>query len=650
MEDMQVNKRKRLYLFELSDIFDNQVYLPYSTGTVASYVFNDDVIKKSYELSGWFYYRQESEEILRKLEDPDIVAFSCFIWNWNLNLEIAKKVKELYPNCVIVFGGQQQPLADRVCNFFDEHNYVDILVHGEGEQTFHEILLEHLKRRPNLLDIGGITFFDKNSNITTTTQPRARLKDITGNPSPYLDGLFDRLLNDRPPGLEFSAILESARGCPFSCTFCEIGEKYYTKVEKNYDKIKQEINWIIRNRIEYVTDANSNFGMFYDLDLDLAMFIHDRKQETGYPHAYRVTWAKGRADKVLDIAKIFEAAKVQKGVTIALQSMSPKVLDAVKRKNIDGGKLKEFIEMYEKQNISSYVELIWGLPEETLESFVDGVCSIAELGYHNYLDIHLMTSLINTPFSRPEYIEKYGIETTETQPFFHHRHIDGTLSKDTSKFVTKTNSFSVDEWIEGHQYRWLFMFGHYLGPTQFISRFLRKHQNLSYKDFYTSLLTYIKKNPESFLGKNYINTVDSLRQILSNNRHWGIVIQQLSEINWSFEEAMAIFIAMNYDDYESEIRKFLVDYLQVNVDQDLIDELLKYQRVRLNYPGQSNKTINFSYDIHNFIESDCDLHKKDNKLHVTSCGIEDYYTWAKKILWFGRRTGDYKTQVVCEFL
>ena len=647
MADMQANfSRKNLYLFELSDVFDNQVYLPYSTGVVASYVFLNETIKQSYNLSDWFYYRQSAEEILDKIKDPDVVGFSCFIWNWNLNLQLASLIKQKFPSCTIVFGGQQQPLADRVGDFFERHQFVDILVHGEGEQTFQEILLEKLKLVPNFSRVNGITYNDRKDKVVRKTEERIRMKDITTNPSPYLDGMFDRLIESKPEHLSYSAIVESARGCPYHCAFCEIGEQYYSKVEKNYDKIKQEIDWVINNKIEYVTDANSNFGMYYDLDLDLAKYVKSRKEETGYPHAYRVTWAKGRADKVLDIAKVFEVAKVQKGVTIALQSMNPKVLDAVKRKNIDGGKLKEFIEMYESQNISSYVELIWGLPDETLESFVDGMCSIAEMGYHNYLDIHLMTSLINTPFSRPDYIEKYGIETSRTQPFFHHRHIDGKLSNDTSNFVTRTNSFTTDEWIEGHQYRWLIMFGHYLGPTQFISRFLRKHLNVSYKEFYTSLLNYAKKNPSGFLGQHHFETVSKLKEVLENRRHWGIVIPELSEINWSFEEAMAIFVAMKYDDYESEMRDFLTNSLKINLDPDLIEDLLRYQKARLNYPGNSNSFHHLKYDLHGYIEGEKELMKRNNTLSTKSCGIEDYYTWAKKILWFGRRTGDYKSTVI----
>ena len=101
--------------------------------------------------------------------------------------------------------------------------------------------------------------------------------------------------------------------------------------------------------------------------------------------------------------------------------MNKKVLEVIKRKNIDNNKLSEFIKLYEKNNVSSYVELIWGLPEETLESFIEGVSSIMENGFHHYLDIHLMMLLPNAPIGEPNFRKKYGIKVHETQPRFSHR-------------------------------------------------------------------------------------------------------------------------------------------------------------------------------------------------------------------------------------
>jgi hypothetical protein len=80
---------KNLYLFELSDIFANQVYLPYSSGVVWSYCKTKPEVNQNYELKEWFYYRETLEEIVSRIESPDVLGFSCFMWNWNLNCDIA---------------------------------------------------------------------------------------------------------------------------------------------------------------------------------------------------------------------------------------------------------------------------------------------------------------------------------------------------------------------------------------------------------------------------------------------------------------------------------------------------------------------------------------------------------------------------------
>ena len=78
----------------------------------------------------------------------------------------------------------------------------------------------------------------------------------------------------------------------------------------------------------------------------------------------------------------------------------------------------------------------------------------------------------NAPINNPEYRKKYGIEIIETQPRFSHRSNPEKLVKDTVNFVIETNNLTRDQWIDGHQFRWMVIFGHYLGPLQFISRAL----------------------------------------------------------------------------------------------------------------------------------------------------------------------------------
>ena len=634
---------KNLYLLELSDVFANQVYLPYSTGVVWAYAKKQTQVKNNYTLKNWFYHRDSLDSIVKQIKNPDVLGFSCFMWNWELNCEIAQKVKAKYPNCLIIFGGQHQPLADRNSGFFETHPYVDILVHGEGEETFAEVLKQNLKTRPQYEDVLGITFNKDGEGVTTPSRPR--LQNIEKNPSPYLDGLYDNIIQENL--FNFNAIVESARGCPYSCSFCEIGERYYTKIKKRYADTAKEVEWLAKNKVEYITDANSNYGLYHSLDLDLAHTVKAIKEEFNYPHAYRVTWAKGMADKILDIAAVFEEAKAQKGMTIALQSMNPEVLSNIARKNVDGGKLEQFISLYEGQGISSYVELIHGLPGETITSFIDGVCSILELGYHNYLDVHLNMILPNSPMGHPEYLKKYGIETHKTQPRFSHRHIiEGKeLVNDTVDFATASQTMSQTEWIRGHHFRWLVIFAHYLGPLQFVARGLHDFYGISYKEFYVSLLNFAENNPTTFIGEEYHSVDKNLSSILQNKRHWGDVIEGVSDVNWEVDEATCIRLLNHKDRFYSEIKSFINNKFEVK--RDVLEALLSYQRHALHSPEESYpiSTV-LDYNIHESFTNANLLERKKECLEFSGKSYQgDIFTWAKEILWFGRRTGSYKTKI-----
>ena len=631
---------KNIYLFELSDVFADQVYLPYSSGVVWSYVKNIKEIKENYILKDWFYAREEAEDIITKIKDPDILLFSCFMWNWNLNCQIAKTIKEKYPNCKIIYGGQHQPLADRAKGFFEEHSYVDILIHTEGEETIKEILLNK-----DLKEVNGITYNVDNKEVRNP--PRVRLEGIHDNPSPFLDGSYDLVIekNKKEKNYSFHATVESARGCPFSCAFCEIGDKYYQKIKTSYEKTKREIDWIAKNKIEYVTDANSNFGILFDTDYDLAEYVVKVKEKTGYPQAFRVTWAKGQADKVLKIAKLFEKYDIQKGMTIALQSFNPDALKAIKRKNVHSGKLKEFIDMYEKENIASYVELIWGLPEETLNSFIDGVTYIMEEGYHTYLDVHLMMLLPNAPINEPGYKDKFGIESVNAQPRFSHRSNPEKLVDDLVSFVTATRKCSHEDWIKGHQFRWLVIFGHYLGPLQFISRAMKKIYNINFKDFYTDLLSFSEKNPQTYIGKEYLTIKNNLIKILKNERHWGDVIPNVGDINWEVDEATCIRLVENKDIFYNEISKYLEN--KYDTDEFILRDIINYQKARLHHPFKQYPIYKyFNFNIHDVIENNKSIKEVKNVLTFTGKNYNNLYEWAKNTLWFGRRIARYKTKVL----
>ena len=256
-----------------------------------------------------------------------------------------------------MIGGWQPPISDRSRGFFHKYPFIDFICHGEGEFTFANILIESLKKNPDYKNILGCSIpgrlIQKKKNLdiykikdglkiesiekidelgtldTYVTKPRPRIDHLAQMPSPYLNGLFDELIENCKYDLE--ATIETTRGCPFGCTFCEIGTKYYQKIKTpTIEKVFREIDWLSKNKIVFVYNADSNFGMLNE-HLEITEYLI-LKKETGYPQKHRVDWAKIHGDKVIKLAKLFYAAGMDKGITIALQSLNPKTLEAVKRK------------------------------------------------------------------------------------------------------------------------------------------------------------------------------------------------------------------------------------------------------------------------------------------------------------------------------
>jgi len=199
---------KNLLICEFSNIFGyGEVRLPYSTGVIWSHCRIDEIISKNYDVSNWIYWKDSKHSIMKHItKKPDIAFFSCNVWSWTLSNEIAELIKQKWPNCVVVYGGQMPPRSNNtrwvrrnpsIYDFFKDRPYVDVIVHHEGEESTRELLVELLEDKPDLSKILGISY--KNDDLTTSINlQRDRIKDLNSMPSPYLDGTFDKLYDTMP--------------------------------------------------------------------------------------------------------------------------------------------------------------------------------------------------------------------------------------------------------------------------------------------------------------------------------------------------------------------------------------------------------------------------------------------------------------------
>ncbi len=209
----------RVFLAQVNNTFGNSAFLPYSVGLLQAHALKDDVIRSEYDFCGFIFLREDIPSAVARMGKVDVFAASLYIWNARYTKALAKAVKEANPDCLIVLGGPHVPVRSE--GFFQEHPWADVLIHYEGEETFREVLLEHLKGpQKNRLNIQGITL-NAGAGMSFKSPDRPRMTDLDQIPSPYLTGVFDSLM--KGGSFDFHATQETHRGCPFSVVHFAIG-------------------------------------------------------------------------------------------------------------------------------------------------------------------------------------------------------------------------------------------------------------------------------------------------------------------------------------------------------------------------------------------------------------------------------------------
>ena len=580
-------------------MFSNQAKLPYSTGCVWSYCRQNPIIADNYTFSAkdWYYVLNEDfsvDDTVDKLKHIDVLGVSYFIWNVRVSDEICQKLKQINPNVIIVYGGLGMPKHGRCQQFLDERPYVDVIVHNEGELVFENLLVTIAEGR-DIKTVNGI------STREFVNPLERRVRNINQMPSPYIDGLFDELMAVKNHTHNVEAILEPSRGCPYTCTFCEVGDKFFTKVERQSpEKMYTEIDWVSKYKIDYMHIVDNNFGMFPE-HMEIAEYIIATRNQTGFPNALNVVWAKNKKPFLFKIAKRLQEAKLNKGVTIALQSMHPATLNAIERPAPERETLKETIDLLRELKVPAYVELILGLPEESLQSFKDGLYTlIDDIGYNEYITINNLVVLPNTPFGDPEYLDKYKLKITQTAPaFVHHEQPTEKIMQEINDMVTSSSTMTTDDYVDMTVWKWFMLATHFLGWTRLVAIELKK-QGISSRTFYDNLFEYTKTH-NTLLNKEHAITRGLIRKVLDRQVPWGRKNPEISNIYWEYEESTALVIAQNKDLFYKQLTNYIEQYYNVPNLTEIIDK--QYHKMK---------------DPYTVYDGDLEL-------------------WCKECMWWGRR-------------
>ena len=407
----------RVGLIQINNSFSGQNYLPYAVGLIEGYVRKFATVPGRFEFLLPVYKRQRVVEAVEQLVDADIVGFSTYVWNVKLSLAVARELKARKPGILIVFGGPQVP--DRTEPFLRENPFIDVAINGEGEHAFTKILDCWPSR--DWSGIANLSFVRDGKFICQAKGPRIR--DLNDVPSPYLEGIFEPLMAANPKE-NWIVLWETNRGCPFQCTFCDWGSATQAKVfQFDLPRLDREIAWFADKKIEFIFCCDANFGILAR-DIQLAESLARTKAERGYPRAISVQNTKNATDRAYLTQKILSDAGMNKGVTLSMQSLDPGTLKAIKRQNIALDTYEELQRRFTRDRVETYSDLILGLPGETYDSWVDGICWLMDNGQHNRIQFNNLSILPNAEMGDPAYQEKFGMRTVVTRIVNIHGTID----------------------------------------------------------------------------------------------------------------------------------------------------------------------------------------------------------------------------------
>lgn len=619
----------KVYLVQVNVTYHDFIaYLPYAAGCIAAYAWNDSEIKESFELSDILYMRLTLEESMAKITNPAVVGFSCYVWNMEYNLRLAKMIKEKYPDCIIVFGGHNVP--DNTL-LLEKHDFIDVLMHSEGEEPF-TLLLKALKNNTDFSLIPDISYRDKNEIVTTE---KKRVYDITNYPSPYTAGLFDRMLEEYPT-FNFHATLETNRGCPYSCAFCDW---CFTKKIRLFpmERVKGDIKWISEHKIPYCYCADANFGI-EKRDIETANYVLEMKNKNGYPQVFKPCYAKNSDETVFEIGKILNHSGIDKGVTLAYQSLNPKTLENIGRKNLTLEHYSDLTAKYAEEKIPTYTELILGLPGETYESFCEGLCRLLENGQHNSMTVYTCQVYCNSPIASKEFVGKYNIRW-ERQPL-HGIHYPANFNgvQEYYDVVVETKDMTKEMWVKANMFSVCLQSFHHLGLLRCFALYARHELGISYYDFYNRLLDYIFSDKSKYIYQLF-------EEIRWKTEHtdvsdWCYQKDIFSKVGWYFEEGIFLDLIYNRDKFWNDIEDFTKS---LGIKEEIYNELLEYQKKILRLPNTDIVEVESQYDFYTYFENIYDdryssLEKKKTKLHITlEKKIDNWSDYAREIIWFGKR-------------
>jgi len=520
-----------------------------------------------------------SKEI--ELNKPDVVMFSNYMWNESLNCFYAKSIKEIYPDTLIIFGGPNiSSNQDTNINFLKKNLFIDILVKGDGE-LISKLLIENFIKEKDieklkkyaygntlsiLKDSKEIIYGNNEIDFRIGTTTDVSLDDI---PSPYLSGAFDIFFEDAA-----IVLLETNRGCPYGCTYCQQGDEYFSKIRYyTHNRIKKELEYI-NNMISsknldmsIIEFADPNFGM-YKNDTKIFEYLRESQDKYNYPSDVWCSTGKSNQKLILNNAKLLKSGSIM--IRAAMQTLNNETLKVIKRKNL---KLDTFNKLtISDKSMDIYSDIMLGLPKETKDSYLNGVYKLIDFGTAEF-SMPQTILLKGTPMEDQEYINKYNINTKfrvipECDSIYHINDITQRVTENEA-IIISTNTLPFSDYLECRVFNLLVMIFHNTRLLNVIYEYIDSI-NINRSIILKSILSNINKYPKvAQLINNYIKDT---KDELSDNI---LIFDENDNIESRISNKIYKYLSIALFNYKQDIIKLIKDSLINIINNSILKELIQ---------------------------------------------------------------------------
>ncbi|MEO5358384.1 MAG: radical SAM protein [Nitrospirae bacterium YQR-1] len=642
-----INSPVKVGLVQINFNYGNEYHIPYSVGLLQAYAMKYLKRPDDFKFLLPIYKRLPVDSAVEYLLETDIVFFSTYVWNRNISFEIARRLKQIKAEEIItVFGGPQIPVRNTEA-FLRTNPQIDIACHGEGERVVLAVLESFHKK--TWVDVPSVSFIDKDNNFVHTPEGR-RIIDLDEIPSPYLEGVFEPLMEANLED-KWLVLWETNRGCPFTCAYCDWSATKRRLNQFGTERLYREMDWVSRHRIRYLICCDSNFGIL-PRDMEIVKYLAENKIKHGYPEDFSMSNTKNTTERIYNIHKIMAGAKMSKGVYLAMQSLNEDTLKFIKRSNISNETFLELQRRFSRERIETFTDLIIPLPGETYESFTEGVSTIIENGQYNSITFSNLSILTNADMADPEYQKTFGMEIVEIKASSLHISIFEDEVTEVQQLVVATNTMPGADYIKAKIFIWMVRFLFFDKLLQIPLVIVNKLYGLRYNDIIESFIAQC--SGFRLLCGVYGSFVKKAHEIQGGGAYEFIGSKEWLNIWWAVEELAIIELCTEnkLDDFYGECKEVLfrilyekgAGHFEVPIEEAII---LNRHLIKLPFKTE-NIDITLSHNIYDFYRAvvtgqHVPFEKKLSTYRIdrTTNTWASWQQWCKEVIWYGSKRGAY---------